>query len=251
MWHKNTGGCSNYLHDGEGYWAEYTREIAAYNIEINQTTNTDTTTSVTTRDPPKTRKWVHNLSKTPPTEDQEKVLARGPNFAIVTKEPPFGKYISQIERMCQQLKQGKVEDMRGETKSIFKNIQPPRPNISKEEPKAIQELKREQDKIILTANKGVSMVVMDKEDYIKKLKDLLKQNTYRELAADPTNKYKNKLINLLKTIKLEEGINNNTYKRLYLTGAGSLKYYGLPKIHKAGVPSRPIISSRVCHLCNS
>ena len=88
------------------------------------------------------------------------------------------------------------------------------------------------------------MVVMDKEDYIKKVEDLLKQNTYRKLATDPTNKYKNKLINPLKTIKAEGGINNTTYKRLCPTGGGSLKYYGLPKIHKAGVPLRSIISSR-------
>ena len=126
--------------------------------------------------------------------------------------------------------------MRGETKSILKNVQPLRPNKSKEEARAIK-LRSNQDKIILTANKGVSMVVMDKEDYIKKSEDLLKQITYRELVADPTNKYKNKLINLLKTIKAEGGINNTTYKRLYPTGAGSPKYYGLPKIHKAGVPT--------------
>ena len=101
-----------------------------------------------------TGKWVHNLSKTPITGDQQKVLARGPNFAIVAKEPPVGKYISQIERMCQQLKQGKAEELRGEIKSNLMNIQPPRPNISKEEAKAIQELKRDQEKIILTADKG-------------------------------------------------------------------------------------------------
>ena len=88
------------------------------------------------------------------------------------------------------------------------------------------------------------MVVMDKEDYIKKSEVLLKQNTYRELVTDPDNKYNNKLINLLKTIKAEGGINNITYKRLYPTGAGSTKYYGLPKIHKAGVPLRPMISSK-------
>ena len=82
--------------------------------------------------------------------------------------------------MCQQLKQGKVEELRGEIKSIPKNIQPPRPNISKEKAKAIQELKRVKEKTILTANKGVSMVVLDKEDYIKKSADLLKQNTYRD-----------------------------------------------------------------------
>ena len=56
-------------------------------------------------------KCVHNLSKTPLTEDQEKVLARGPNFAVVTKQSPVGEYISQIERMCQQLNQGKAEEL--------------------------------------------------------------------------------------------------------------------------------------------
>ena len=39
-------------------------------------------------------------------------------------------------------------------------------------------------------------------------------------------------------------MNNNTYKRLYPTKVVSPKYYGLPKIHKAGIPLRPIISSR-------
>ena len=133
---------------------------------------------------------------------------------MVTKEPPIGKYVSQIERMCQQLKQGKAEELWGEIKSILRNIQPPKPNISKEEARAFQELKRDKKKIILTTNKGVSMVVMEKEDYIKKFEDLLKQPTYQELTTDPTYKYKNRLINLLKTIKAEGGINNITYKRL-------------------------------------
>ena len=244
MCQRNTGGHSNYQHGGEGYWEEDTRETRSYNTETNQTNTETARTPGTIKESSMTRKWVHNLSQTPLTEDQQTDLARGPNFAIGAKEPPVGEYISQIERMCQQLKQGKVEELRGETKSILKNIQPPRPNISKEEAKAIQELKRDKEKIILTTDKGVSMVVLDKEDYIKKSEDLLKQNTYRELVADPTNKYKNKLINLLKTIKSEGGMNNNTYKRLYPTEAVSPKHYGLPKIHKAGVPLRPIISSR-------
>ena len=153
-------------------------------------------------------------------------------------------YISQIERVCQQPDQGKVEELRGETKAILKNIRPPSPNISKREEKAIQELRKDQGKIILTMDKGVAMVVLEKDDYIRKSEDLLKQDTYRDLAADPTKKYKNKLISLLKTIKSQGGINNSTYRRLYPTGAVSPKYYGLPKIHKPGVPLRPIISSR-------
>ena len=88
------------------------------------------------------------------------------------------------------------------------------------------------------------MVVLDIEDYIKKSEELLNQSTYKLLSSDPTTKHKNRLINILKSIKAEGGIDNITYKRLYPTGAGSPKYYGLPKIHKQGVPLRPIISSR-------
>ena len=85
-----------------------------------------------------------------------------------------------------------------ETKLILKNIQPPKPNITKEEAKAIQDLKRDKERIVLTADKGVSMVVMDKEDYIKKSEELLHQPPYKELPSDPTTKHKNRLISLLK-----------------------------------------------------
>ena len=51
--------------------------------------------------------WVRNLSKTPLTTAQEKVLARGPNFAIVPKIPPVVEYVVAIEKACQQLKTGR------------------------------------------------------------------------------------------------------------------------------------------------
>ena len=35
-----------------------------------------------------------------------------------------------------------------------------------------------------------------------------------------------------------------TYRRTYPIGAGSTKFYGLPKIHEAEVPLRPIVSNR-------
>ena len=97
--------------------------------------------------------------------------------------------------------------------------------------------------MILTADKGVSLVVMDTEEYIKKAEDLLNQPTYKSLPTDPTTRYENKLITLLKTIKAEGEINEIVYRRLYPTGAGSPKFYGLPKIHKIGMPLRPIVSS--------
>ena len=41
----------------------------------------------------------------------------------------------------------------------------------------------------------------------------------------------------------EGGISDTVYKRLYSTGAGAPKFYGLPKIHKEGMPMMPIVSS--------
>ena len=86
-------------------------------------------------------------------------------------------------------------------------------------------------------------MVMDKEDYVKKADGLLNQPTHRIISSDPTTKFKNKLINLLKSIKTEGGMNEILHKRLYPTGAKSPKFYGLPKIHKEGIPLRPIVSS--------
>ena len=177
------------------------------------------------------------------TQDQTKALAHGPNFAIVPRSPPVGEYIVAIENVCNQLQQGKVEELRGEIKSVLKKIEAPKYNITREERRAIKELRRDKTRMILTADKGVSMVAMDRDDYNKKAEELLQQPAYRPIPNDPTNKYKTKLIALVKSIKTEGGINESTYKRLYPTGAGLCKFYGLPKIHKEGTPLRPIVSS--------
>ena len=172
-----------------------------------------------------------------------KVLSRGPNFAIVPINPPVGKYIASIENACLKLKQGKADELRGEIKTILKKINTPNNKITTEEKKALVELRKDTNKTILTADKGVSLVVMNKEDYQKKALKLLDQPTYETITADPTTKYKNRLILLLKAIKSEGRIDEVTYKKLYPTGAGTPKFYGLPKVHKAGMPLRPIVSS--------
>ena len=136
-----------------------------------------------------------------------------------------------------------MEEFRGEVKTILKNAQPPKHNITREEQKAMEELRKDTTRIVLMANKWVVLVVMNKEDYEKKAEELLSQTTYNKINNDPTTRFKNKLINLLKTIKTQGGISEALYKKLYTTGAGVRKFYGLPKIHKKETPLRPIVSS--------
>ena len=56
------------------------------------------------------------------------------------------------------------------------------------------------------------MVVNDRQGYIDKAKNLLAQPAYQAITRDPTNKIKAKLITLLRNIKEETGLDDNTYK---------------------------------------
>ena len=121
----------------------------------------------------------------------------------------------------------------------------PRKNITKEEAQMLAELRRVQSRVIFAADKGVALVVLDRTEYTNNAQDLLKdEGTYREIKTDPTNKLKNKLINLLKNIKADGGIIDHLYKKMYPTGAVAPKLYGLPKIHKRDILLRHTVSSR-------
>ena len=68
---------------------------------------------------------------------------------------------------------------------------PPKPNIPKAEARAFKELRQDLSRVILTAYKGVAMVVLDKQDYTNKDQDLLTQgDTYRPITVQPTNIHK-------------------------------------------------------------
>ena len=151
--------------------------------------------------------------------------------------------MATIEQACTKLEEGKVEKFRVQVKVVIQKMYKPKPNITRKERTVLTKLKKDPSRMVLTVDKGVALVVMNIEDYNKKGEELLNQNTYRAITSDPTMWLKNKLINLLKSIKAKGGIKEDLYKMLYPTGAGSPQFYGLPKIHKVGMPLRPIVSS--------
>ena len=93
------------------------------------------------------------------------------------KSPPIGEYIAAVEQTCQSLAQGEAEEVWTEVKAVIKKMQPPGPNITREEQKALKELRNNNTRVVLTADKGVCLVVMDREEYIKKTEELLNQGT--------------------------------------------------------------------------
>ncbi|XP_076041951.1 uncharacterized protein LOC143025824 [Oratosquilla oratoria] len=86
---------------------------------------------------------------------------------------------------------------------------------------------------------------MDKSDYEGKATTLLQDmNTYEVVLADPIAKLQRKVEGELKKLKEARLITEREWTRMRPGDSTIPKFYGLPKVHKEGVPLRPIIAFR-------
>ena len=57
--------------------------------------------------------------------------------------------------------------------------------------RALTELKQDSSGVVITADKGVAMVIMDQQDYTNTVQALLQDtNTYKILSKEPTSRLK-------------------------------------------------------------
>ena len=109
--------------------------------------------------------------------------------------------------------------------------------------RALHNLRKDQDRLVIPADKGNCTVVMDRKDYDDKVQQMLNdQRTYKVLDKDPTQRTERKLNEKLANLKRENKISDSLYKRLRSSDGLPPRFYGLPKIHKPGFPLRPIVS---------
>ena len=64
----------------------------------------------------------------------------------------------------QVLKPHNAEELRAETRGTLKHSHTPWKTITKEEAQALAELRRDHSRVILTTDKGVALVVMDRTE---------------------------------------------------------------------------------------
>ena len=95
---------------------------------------------------------------------------------------------------------------------------------------------------------------MDMAEYREKVRTLLSdENTYTKITdkrRNPTSRVEKDLNKLLSDIKSSSSTHDQnvkqmdpkTHQRLHSTDATPASFYGLPKIHKPGIPLRPITS---------
>ena len=91
----------------------------------------------------------------------------------------------------------------------------------------LRRAKRPPDRVILSADKGNCVVVMDKHDYREKAFSLLNnRNTYSILKSDPTGKTQRGLNAKLLLLKKSNIISKATYEKLYSSDGLSPRFYG-------------------------
>ena len=121
---------------------------------------------------------------------------------------------------------------------------PPASNLSKEEWKAMKDLKKDESIMVLPADKGKCLVVMDRAEYIEKMEAKLSdESTYKKLEEDPTDKVKAELAKKLQEVKDKGELDIKTYYRLQPTKTRIPRMYGQPKVHKENYPLREIVDS--------
>ena len=124
----------------------------------------------------------------------------------------------------------------------------PKPNLSKGEQKAMEELAKRKDIIITNADKGGAVVIMDVEKYINEAnRQLSDKCNYEKLQEDPTRQQSNLVNNSIDRFKKENLISNKLADGLKSVNPKTPKFYISPKIHKENNPGRPVINSINCH----
>ena len=193
--------------------------------------------------PDKPKNWVLNLSKSNLKESETQVLEMVLNFASALRIIPNHQILAGLEKGIWQLPPHEADLVRGKVTSLLKSHKAPQPTLSREEREAVYSLKKREDIVIVKADKGNTTVVLDRDEYDDKLMTMLKDTTtYVELKRDPTKKTERVENQFVSQLSEEDKISPTTTHRLKSSDAGSPRRYGLPKIHKANIPLRPIVS---------
>ena len=108
--------------------------------------------------------------------------------------------------------------------------------------KALEGLAEDKNVIVTQADKGGGVIIMDSSEYLRKLSDLLTDaETYAKkeagFGAKQSKQFNKSARKILK--RSEEG---KRFLHLLEEAPKSPKLKGLPKVHKDGIPMRPIIS---------
>lgn len=198
-------------------------------------------------------KLIHNISSYTLSKAEERLLCRGWDFCIENKITNFLDFETDLElnamklqsqchgsafrTLCRQIYNASQQLMRT---SRHKKIS----NLSHEELAALKSLKSNENIVICKADKGNSIVILDKSTYMNKAEEILKGKQFESLSNDKFHQQQEEELNKFVFSLFKKGIIDNKLRYQLQSTCSSLSvFYGLPKAHKIDYPIRPIIST--------
>ncbi|CAF5011502.1 unnamed protein product [Rotaria sp. Silwood1] len=187
------------------------------------------------------------------SEVEERLLCRGWAFCIENKIKNFLDFETDLELnamklqshchdsvfrlVCRQTQNASQQLMRT---SKHKKIN----NLSDEELAALKSLKLNNNIVICKADKGNSIVILDREVYMKKAEDILKGEQFEQLNSDTFHLEREEELNkYILSLYNDNVIDSKLRHQLKSTCSSISVFYGLSKTHETGYPLRPIIST--------
>ena len=121
-------------------------------------------------------------------------------------------------------------------------------NLSTEEQNGKKKIRQDKDKVYTPADKGRVMVAMDLEDYQSKMEEVLKNlkaepSTRAGKDWDLTDKVCRDIKPIIKDMLDRGEIDEIKAKQLTPTECHAPRLVGYPKIHKADIPLRGVVST--------
>nr|VZI00047.1 unnamed protein product [Spirometra erinaceieuropaei] len=178
------------------------------------------------------------------TQQQLAILSYDAKFSTRDARPK--DFIASFESALQKCEAGEEckNAMRQQVSTLL--LQHKRQTtISKAEDRELLKIRRLEDIVTLPADKGRSTVVMDKAEYCKKLGDLLMdEEAYAPSTVSEFKKLVNSINKTIGKLRKAGALTRREALAAKASDAEMARFYGLPKVHKPGVPLRPIVSLR-------
>ena len=120
-------------------------------------------------------------------------------------------------------------------------------SLQREHRKVLKELRKDKSLIITRPDKGRATVILTRDAYVEKMMSILEDKS-KFLRLGPVEQFdrtlsiENALRTYLKRLVSEKEMSAHTYNEILPVGSSRPRMYGLPKVHKPGVPLRPILS---------
>ena len=124
--------------------------------------------------------------------------------------------------------------------TAYKSHKAKSPNHTKEEKMALENARKNNSVIFKQSDKCKGMVLMSKETYVDKAKDIVKE--YEHTPKNPTPKLEAQTKRIIHKT-MDNVMDDKIIKNIIPNSSRTAELYGLPKNHKENVPLCPIVSA--------